>query len=44
MSTYMQHEAKHLEKLWLSDKVICDWRKTNTNPIYKKGKKEDQRT
>lgn len=43
MSTYVQHEAKHLEKLWLSGEDLCDWIKGNITPIYKKkGRKEDQ--
>lgn len=42
MSTYVQHEAKHLEKLWLSGEDLCDWIKGNITPIYNKGKKEEQ--
>ena len=29
------------EKLWLSGEVPDDWRKGHTDPIYKKGSKED---
>lgn len=43
MSTYVQHEAKHLEKLWLSGEDLCDWIKGNITPIYNKGKKEEQK-
>lgn len=41
MSTYVQHEAKHLEKLWLSGEDLCDWIKGNITPIFQKERKED---
>ena len=29
------------EKLWLSDEVLGDWKKSHVIPIYKKGSKDD---
>lgn len=30
------------EKLWLPIEDLCDWKKGNTTPIFKKGRKKDQ--